>query len=161
METDDKQSAVEIVISLCDVVFENIDLAACLRPLVSCLSLKIALSVDSSLLFIKDICRNVGSSRSFVQLLAFLVLGFLRDLGDEPSAIKNIVFVDSLEIKVNFEVSDNSLLSELICPKNGASLGLDPVETNSMEQPPSGKEVTIYPPVFGARGLLRVLLRQT
>ena len=56
METDDKQRAVEIVIPLCDVVFENIDLAACLRPLVSCLSLKIALSVvDSSLLFVKDI----------------------------------------------------------------------------------------------------------
>ena len=56
METDNKQRADEIVIPLCDVVFENIDLAACLRPLVSCLSLKIALSVVySSLLFIKDI----------------------------------------------------------------------------------------------------------
>ena len=117
METDDKQSAVEIVIPICDVVFENIDLAACLRPLVSCLSLKIALSVvDSSLLFIKDICRNVGPSRPFVQLLAFLVLGFLRDLGVEPAAIKNIVFVDSLEMKESFEVSDSSLVNELICP---------------------------------------------
>ena len=64
-----KQSwPVETVIPLCDVIFENIDLAACLRPLVSCLSLKIALSVvDSSLLFIKDICRKIGSLRLFVQ----------------------------------------------------------------------------------------------
>ena len=87
METDDKQSAVEIVIPFCDVVFENIDLAACLRPLVSCLLLNSALSV-------------VGSSRPFVQLLAFLVLGFLIDLGDESAVIKSIVFVDTFEIKV-------------------------------------------------------------